>query len=121
IGDGKEKWRWTGDAPGYASPVLMTIDGTKVAIAVTDTKLVALNLADGKKLLEIGFAAQGRGGYNAATPIVDGQTLIYSGSGRGSTAVKLVKKGDVLAAEDLWKNTDNSVVFNSPVLKNAAV
>jgi len=121
IGDGEEKWRWTGDAPGYASPVLMTIDGTKVAIAVTDTKLVALNLADGKKSLEIGFAAQGRGGYNAATPIVDGQTLIYSGSGRGSTAVKLVKKGDVLAAEDLWKNTDNSVVFNSPVLKNGAV
>jgi len=27
----------------------------------------------------------------------------------------------VLAAEDLWKNTDNSVVFNSPVLKNGAV
>jgi outer membrane protein assembly factor BamB len=121
LGSGKEKWRWTGDAPAYSSPVLMTVNGTKLIVAETDGKVVALFLADGKLAWETAFAVQGRGGYNAATPIVDGQTLIYSGSGRGATAVKLEKKGEAFAATDLWKNADNSVVFNSPVLKNGAI
>jgi outer membrane protein assembly factor BamB len=117
LADGKEKWKWTGDAPSYSSPMLMTVGGSKVVIAMTDTRLVALNVADGKAMWETPFAVQGRG-YNAATPIVDGATLIYSGSGRGATAVKLEKKDSGLAATELWKNTDNSVMFNSPVLKN---
>ena len=54
----------------------------------------------------------------AISIVVNGDTLIYSGSGRGSTAVKLEKKGDTISAQELWKNTDNSVMFNSPVLKD---
>jgi outer membrane protein assembly factor BamB len=57
-------------------------------------------------------------GYNAATPMVEGQTVIYSGSGRGTTAVKIEKEGDALAAKELWSNKENSVQFNTPVLKN---
>lgn len=117
LANGKEKWKWTGDAPAYGSPVLMTIDGMKLLIAMMDTKMVAVSVADGKQVWETPFAVQGRG-YNAATPIVDGQTLIYTGSGRGVTAVKLEKKGDGIAASELWKNTDSSVMFNTPVLKN---
>ena len=59
--------------------VIATIKGE------TEKKLVALALADGKLAWETPFAVQGRG-YNAATPIVDGQTIIYTGSGRGATA-----------------------------------
>ena len=59
--------------------------------------------------------------YNAATPIVDGQTVIYCGQGRGATAVKLEKQGDAVTAKELWKNPDNSVQFNTPVLKSGAL
>ena len=31
---GKAKWKWTGDAPAYASPVLMTVDGTKQIVTL---------------------------------------------------------------------------------------
>jgi outer membrane protein assembly factor BamB len=117
LASGTEKWKWNGDSPAYGSPVLMTVDGTKLVVALTDTKIVALSAADGKQVWETPFAVQGRG-YNAASPIVDGQTLIYAGSGRGVTAVKLEKKGDSIAASELWKNADNSVMFNTPVLKN---
>jgi outer membrane protein assembly factor BamB len=117
---GEEKWRWTGDSPAYASPVLMKVEGTPLVIAETETKLLALNLADGKLAWETPFAVQ-RQGYNAATPIVDGQTLIYSGSGRGTTAVRLEKSGDTYAAKPLWKNDAISVQFNSPVLKEGMV
>jgi outer membrane protein assembly factor BamB len=114
---GAEKWKWSGDSPAYASPVLMTAGGAKLIVAETETRIVALNLAGGKLAWETPFAVQGRG-YNAASPIVDGQTLIYCGSGRGATAVKLEKGGEGFAAKELWKNPDNSVMFNTPVLKS---
>jgi outer membrane protein assembly factor BamB len=114
---GNEKWKWTGDGPAYASPVLMTVGGAKLVLAVTDTKVVAVALADGKLAWETPFDVGGMRGYNAATPIVEGATVIYTGSGRGATAVKLEKQGDGLAGKELWKNPDHSVQFNTPVLK----
>ncbi len=120
LASGTEKWKWTGDAPAYASPGLMTVGGVKLIVAQTETKMVALTLAEGKLAWETPFAVQGRG-YNASTPIVDGQTLIYCGSGRGATAVKFEKQGDGFAAKELWKNPDNSVMFNTPVLKNGSL
>ena len=117
---GTEKWRWTGDAPAYASPVLMTVGGAKLIVAQTEAKMLALGLADGKLQWEAPFAVEGRG-YNAATPIVDGQTIIYSGSNRGTTAVRLEKDGGSMVAKPLWKNADISVQFNSPMLKDALV
>ncbi|WCJ59603.1 PQQ-like beta-propeller repeat protein [Fontisphaera persica] len=117
LGTGQEKWRWTGDGAAYASPVLATVDGVKLVIAQTDTKMVALTLAEGKLVWETPFAVQGRG-YNAVTPIVDGATVIFGGSGRGLTAVKLAKEGDKFTATELWKSPDINLQFNTPVLKN---
>jgi outer membrane protein assembly factor BamB len=119
---GDEKWRWSaaGEGPAYASPMLLTVAGTKYVIAETTRKIVALALADGKLAWETPFAVPGRG-YNATTPVLEGQTLIYTGSGRGATAVKLEKEGDTLVAKELWKNPDNSVQFNSPVVKDGLV
>jgi len=114
---GDQKWKWTGDAPAYASPVLMTVDGTKLLVAETEKSIVALKVADGKLAWETPFAAQGMS-YNAATPIVDGQTLIYCGQGRGAKAVKIEKQGDGFSAKELWSNPDNSVQFATPVLKS---
>jgi outer membrane protein assembly factor BamB len=117
LNTGDQKWKWTGNGPAYASPALMTVDGTKLIIAETEKSIVALNAADGKLAWEAPFAAQGMS-YNAATPIVDGQTLIYCGQGRGAKAVKIEKQGESFAAKELWSNPDNAVQFNTPVLKN---
>ncbi len=121
LASGNEKWKWTGEGPSYASPVLMTVGGIKLVIAQTDKSLLALNTEDGKVVWQIPFAASGMGAYNATTPIVDGDTLIYAGSGRSATAVKLEKSGDSIAAKELWKNADLSPQFNSPVLKNGMI
>jgi outer membrane protein assembly factor BamB len=120
LASGEEKWKWTGDGPSYASAMLMTVSGTKLVIAETDKKIVGLGLRDGKLLWETPFVVPGRG-YNASTPIVDGDTLIYCGSGRGATAVKIEKEVDGFVAKELWKNADNSVQFNTPVLKSGTL
>jgi outer membrane protein assembly factor BamB len=119
---GSEKWKWTDDGTAYASPVLLTVDGTKMIVAETDRNVVGLGLTDGKLLWKTPFVApKGAGNYNSSTPIVDGQTVIFSGSSRGTKAIKIEKSGDDFAAKELWNNKDASVVYNTPVAHNGLV
>jgi outer membrane protein assembly factor BamB len=117
---GDQKWKWTDDGTAYASPSLLTVEGTKMLVTLTAKKIVGLGVADGKLLWEAPFPVQGRA-YNAATPIVEGQTVIYAGAGRGTKAVKIEKTADGFAAKELWSNPDNAVQFNSPVLKGGQI
>jgi len=120
LANGEKKWKWTDEGPGYASPVLMTVAGTKMVVTLTSKSVAGLGVADGKLLWQLPFAPQGMN-YNAATPIVDGQTVFYCGSGRGTRAVKIEKQGDSFSGKELWSNPDNAVQFDSPVLKGGLI
>jgi outer membrane protein assembly factor BamB len=113
LADGKEKWKCP-EGPAYASPVLADIDGVKQVVALTNKKVVGVSLADGKLLWQIPFEPKERA-YNAATPIVDGSTVIFTGQARGTKAVKIEKKGDAFAAAELW-SSPVAVAFSTPVL-----
>jgi outer membrane protein assembly factor BamB len=122
LASGEQKWKWTGDGPAYASLALMMLGEVKHIVAMTEGKIVALGAADGKLVWETPFPAPaGPGGYNASTPIVDGQTIIYGGGGRGFKAVKLEKTGDNVTAKELWSHKEKSVQFNTPVLKDGVL
>ena len=58
-----------------------------------------------------------RRAYNAATPIIDGNRIIYTGAGRGSKMIAIEKQGNDFIAREVWSNPDVAVQFNSPVLK----
>lgn len=116
LATGDQTWIWAGDTPSYGSPVLMHAGGTQVIAAPTEQKMVAINVADGRLLWQVSFT-QGR--YNAATPIIDGQTLIYAL--QGTTAEKLTLTAEGIETEQLWNNSDATVVFNSPVLKDGLI
>ena len=75
LATGDQKWKWAGDGTAYASPVLLTVEGTKMLVALTTKRIVGIGVTDGKLLWEAPFLSQGRA-YNAATPIVEGQTVI---------------------------------------------
>lgn len=115
LADGTEKWKWTDEGTAYASPVLLTVDGTRMVVVETDKSVVGLGVKDGKQQWKTPFAIVGRG-YNASTPIVNGQTIIFSGTTRGTRAMKIEKAGDTFVAKETWNNKDNSVIYNSPVL-----
>ena len=117
LATGNQKWKWAVEGPEYASPVLMTVEGTKQIVTLTEKSIVAVGAADGKLLWQLPFVPQ-RMAYNAATPIVDGQTVIYTGLGRGTKAVKIEKQGDGFVAKELWSNPELAPQFNTPVLKN---
>ena len=111
---GKIKWKWDAEGPAYASPVVMTVDGVKQIVTLSEKSVVGVAAADGKLLWQIAFVP-GRMAYNAATPIVDGQTVIFTGQGRGTKAVKVENTGDGFAKKELW-SAQPAVQFCSPVL-----
>ncbi len=90
---GNEKWRWSDEGPEYASPVLFTIDGSKQIVTLTEKSIVGISVDDGKLLWRMPFMPSGRA-YNASTPIINGQTIIYSGATRGTSAIRIEKHND---------------------------
>lgn len=111
---GAERWRWDGDRPGYASPILATLDGTTMLITLAQTNVAALDPADGRLLWQIPFSSEWR--ENIPTPVVHDGMVIYSGVGRGVTAVKPVQTDNGWRTEPVWHTEAVSLYMNSPVL-----
>jgi outer membrane protein assembly factor BamB len=62
-----------------------------------------------------------QGRYNSASPIIDGQTLIYAGPAKGVTAEKMELKEGKLVPTEAWKHDGTSVQFNTPVLRDGVL
>jgi len=116
LATGTEKWKYTGDGPTYSSPVIMTVDGKKQLVAYTEKSLVGLSMDDGKQLWKVDALAQNRF-YNSATPVIDGQTVIVTGQGTGTRAIKIEKQGEEYVPKELWNNPDLGTKYNTPVNK----
>ncbi len=112
---GEQKWKWSGAPTSYSSPMVMTVDGAKLIIGQVGDGIVAINAADGKHVWEVFFEGGGSR-YKAATPLVDGDTLIYLDG--PATAIKLAKEGEKVVSKNVWKNDDSRVEYNTPVLKD---
>src|SRR5690348_12092188 len=48
LNTGNPKWKWEGDSPGYASPVLAMIGGIQQVVEMGDQSIVGISLNDGK-------------------------------------------------------------------------
>src|ERR1700687_3940629 len=44
---GEEKWRWSGDGPGYGSPIVAELDGIRQIVTITQGKIVSVDPATG--------------------------------------------------------------------------
>jgi outer membrane protein assembly factor BamB len=111
---GAVRWRWDGDGPAYASPVVATIGGTRHLITQTQQSIVSVNAANGALLWRAPFSTPYN--QNAVTPIVSGDLVIYSGLDAGVTAVRLARKGNQWVASPAWKNDQVSMYMSSPVI-----
>ncbi|MEO7133964.1 MAG: PQQ-binding-like beta-propeller repeat protein [Vicinamibacterales bacterium] len=116
---GTVRWRWSGDGPAYASPVVAEIAGIKQIITQTQKFLVSVNAANGQLLWQLPFTTSFE--QNSITPIVRGDAVIYSGLDNGTIAVRVIRKGAALATEPLWKNADVSMYMSSPVVSGTTL
>jgi outer membrane protein assembly factor BamB len=111
---GTVRWAWKGDGPGYASPVAADLGGVRQVVTQTQKQLVGLSLATGELLWSLPFTTPYE--QNAVTPVVRGQTVIYSGISRGLHAVRIARRGAGWAAEPAWDTEEVSLYMSSPVL-----
>lgn len=118
LGNGDAKWQTPTEGPSYSSPVLLSAGGVKQIVDESEKAILGVSLVDGKILWRVPFEGRGMGGYNVATPIVEGDTVICTGSGRGARALKIEKEGEGFAARELWSNPDASTQFSTAVLKD---
>ncbi len=117
LNTGRELWRWEGDSPAYASPVMMTVEGNKQVVALTAENVVGISATDGQLLWQTPFSVP-RMSTNSATPVVDGRTVIFSGQDRGINAVRIEKSNHGYTVEKIWSNNELSTAFNTPVLND---
>jgi outer membrane protein assembly factor BamB len=117
LATGNEKWRWADEGPDYGSPALLTVAGKKQIVTPTEKSIVGIAVANGKLLWQIPSVPPRRA-YNAATPIVDGQTILYAAKGRGTKAIKIGKQGNDFITKELWNNPELGTQYNTPVLKD---
>lgn len=111
---GEVKWSWTGDGPGYASPIVFETGGTAQIVTQTQKSIAGFSAASGELLWQIPFETE----YvqNIVTPVVYKQALIFSGLDKGTIAIRVTKRGEKWETEQLWRNQDVSMYMNSPVV-----
>lgn len=109
---GDPRWTWAGDGPGYASPVVATIGGTRQIVTPTQTKIVGVDAASGALLWERPLVHQFNS--NSITPVINGDTVIVTGSGP-TLAFVVAKRGGKWTTEQVWENADTTLRFTSPV------
>jgi outer membrane protein assembly factor BamB len=101
---GAVKWSWKGDGPGYGSPILADIDGTRQIITITQGKLVGVDASNGALLWERPFVISNF--TNSVTPVMHGRTLIVSGNGEPTRALAIAKRADKWVTDVVWENAD---------------
>jgi outer membrane protein assembly factor BamB len=111
---GEAKWAWDGDGPGYGSPIIAELGGTRQVITATQDNLVGVSAANGTLLWRRPFSV--RATRNAITPIVHNQIVIVSGLGLPVTGFKVINKGGQWVSEDAWVNNDISMDLSTGVV-----
>jgi len=103
VNTGAVKWSWNGDGPGYGSPVVVELEGTRQLITITQGKLAGLDVATGSLLWERPFVSSNF--TNSVSPVLDGQTIMMSNGGP-LTAVTVGRRNNQWMTENAWENAD---------------
>jgi outer membrane protein assembly factor BamB len=112
---GAVAWAWKGDGPGYASPVVAEIAGTRQVVTFTESLLVGVAADTGRLLWKVPFTTEYA--QNAVTPVVQGNLVFFSGLDHPVQALRVVaSKGSGWTTERVWENPDVALYMSTPVL-----
>lgn len=104
VASGEPVWQaGTGDAPGYASPVLLEAGGRKQIVAFTGASVCGIEPTNGSVLWTFPYKTDY--GCNTASPIaVDGRVFISAGENHGSALLELSPKAGGFDATPVWSS-----------------
>jgi outer membrane protein assembly factor BamB len=116
---GEVRWRWDGDGPGYATPVIATLAGTRQLVTQSQRRVVGVDAGTGRLLWDIPFTTNFD--QNSVTPLVVDDLVIYSGLENGTTAVRVTRAAGGHATERVWHNEQVSMYMSSPALAGGRI
>jgi outer membrane protein assembly factor BamB len=114
LANGNEIWAHEGDGPGYASPIVVELDGVRQLVTLTDKSIISVASDSGKLLWRIPYTDEWN--ENIVTPILYQKMLIISGVRRGTMAVQIARNGDKWETRQVWQNPKIAMYMSSPVL-----
>ena len=114
VNTGEVKWSWSGDGPGYGSPLVADLGGTRQIVTITQGKVVGVDVATGALLWERPFVSSNF--TNSITPILYGQTVIVGGAGGATHAFSVAKRNNQWVTENVWENTDVPLRLSNALL-----
>ena len=117
---GAVKWAWKGDGPGYSSPIIATLAGTRQLIVQSQNKLVGVNATDGRLLWETPIKTPYE--QNSVTPVIVNGLVIYAGLENPTIALRVTPNpGKVWTVAPAWRNEDVSMYMSSPAATGNAL
>ena len=117
---GAVKWRWTGDGPAYASPILATIGGTRQVITQSQSKVLGFAATDGSLLWEAPLKTPHE--QNSVTPLVVNDVVIVAGLENPTIAYWIHSDlGKGWQATPRWRNEEVSMYMSSPAVSGSTI
>lgn len=116
---GEEKWGWEGQGPGYASPLMLEIDGVRQLVTFATTDLLGFDPATGALLWNRPYPDKWR--ENIPTPLVVGKRILIADFENGMLSLWPKKTADGWQVEDHWHNKELTLRMASPVTDGEVV
>jgi outer membrane protein assembly factor BamB len=117
---GAVKWEWKGDGPGYSSPIIATLAGTRQIIVQSQSRLVGVNAANGRLLWETPVKTPYE--QNSVTPLVVNDLVISAGLENPTIALRVTAtQGQGWSVAPAWRNDDVSMYMSSPAATGNAL
>jgi outer membrane protein assembly factor BamB len=111
---GEVRWSWGGDGPGYASPVLAKLQGSRQVVTLSQRACEGIDAATGKLLWSFPFDTTID--QNIVTPLVVGDRVVISGNRSGIASLQPLCDGTEWKVKEVWRNREFSLYMSSPVV-----
>jgi outer membrane protein assembly factor BamB len=105
--------KWVAGPGGFfMSPLIVTLDGVRQVVTVTQSSVIGVSVSDGAVLWQYPWDGGGTGG---TMPVAyDGTIIVAAGS--GVRAFRPLRRKQTWVAETLWETKDVSMYLSNPVV-----
>ena len=117
-GEPKVEWREYDKQASYATPVIATVNGKRMAFCLMRQGLVSLNPKTGEVYDSFWFRARVEESVNAADPVISGNEVMISSAYYRSGAVWLKVRPEDQKFEEIRRDLVLEVHFMTPILHN---
>ncbi len=116
IDTGETVWSAGDFEPSFASPILITVGDQRQLVVFAVDRVFGLDPENGARLWE--FEHKTAYKVNAATPVWDGESILFISSAydSGSRALRITRAGEATRVEQLWASREIQVHHQTSVL-----